>query len=273
MTDRNKYSQEYKKNYYERLELYSEITKYRASLSNIQYEGDLDESVTAANLASRGINPSILGIDISSLGGNISSSSSIDFEEAVDYTLRTNNSNINIDTKGRFTLPSNVKPAKISGGVVYPPSGSKNQYSAARIAHARQTNFAGFVSVDTDRFYFINGEENNMFAPDFASILMLISEAHRQSTGDTSPIQINSGFRAHPVDYKYSSHMWGGAVDIGTKGYQDALRWADMCYGLGLRAIAIGGRVYEGAGFVHVDCGVPYQWSYSGVPKYTGPSR
>jgi hypothetical protein len=84
---------------------------------------------------------------------------------------------------------------------------------------------------------------------------------------------INSSYRIQNPDgpgLDPGAHGWGGAVDIGAHGKADALKIADIAWGIGFRAVSIGGSLNSGLGFVHVDCGPPGSWSY-GYGSYQGP--
>lgn len=164
-----------------------------------------------------------------------------------------------------ITLPKNMKPAYLTGNTVTIPTGGRKDYHKARIMAARQSNFAGFVPISTEQFYFVHPKQNT-FAADFANILPLLYQVIAPKIG-VKKIQVNSGFRHDPVQSQWSPHMCGIAIDIGSTG-QERYTIADAAWSLGLRGVAIG------KSFVHIDCGPdPISgWSYPGVAKYRGPS-
>ena len=170
-------------------------------------------------------------------------------------------------TKSGFVIPPGIKLVTISGGRVYPPSGSRSEVHRKRIEAALASNYKGFVSVDTDKFHFLNGQKQNKFAPDYAQILYLLYDALVRAgfIKAGQKIQVNSGLRTKvDGDSKWSAHRCGCAVDIGCTG-KDRYLVANTAWGIGLRGIAVGRT------FVHVDCGPEGHWSYPGVPKYMGP--
>ena len=175
-----------------------------------------------------------------------------------------------------FVIPSAAPLVPIVMGRVKPPTGNRANFNRARINAAKNSRYAGFVRLDTSKFYFTGsgGEAaQNRFAPDFAAIMYLVYDAlvNANFVKAGEKIRINSGLRANPVASSdgtvatSSPHMGGIAVDIGAQG-ADRYKVADACWGLGIRAIAIGNS------FTHIDCGVAQSWKYGSIPKYTGPS-
>lgn len=183
-----------------------------------------------------------------------------------------NSSNLSYTvTSSGFVVPDNIKLATIKNGTVRIPSreeyGGRSPYHNARINAAKNSNYKGFVSVDTDKFWFVNGEHlQNKFAPDFAEILYLMRDALEYAgfVKKDQKIQVNSGFRSKAIDGVRGAHMNGTAVDIGVN-LNNRYLLADTCWALGLRAIAVAKT------FVHIDCAPQGSWAYSGTPKYIGP--
>lgn len=66
-----------------------------------------------------------------------------------------------------------------------------------------------------------------------------------------------------------SMHGWGGAIKLPIYGLEHGVKVADVFYSFGVRAIAIGGAIEEGRGFIHADIGPAYSWSY-GHGRYVG---
>lgn len=170
--------------------------------------------------------------------------------------------------------PDNLQVAQIVGGLVQPPSAkNRTEYNKARLEYANSTKKAGFITMDTDMFYFdtrIGGKEQNQFSPEFAQILYMLHPKikHLWKNGK---VYVNSGYRKNPASdsqgrtVEYSAHRWGGAVDIGCF-KDDRYVVADAAWNLGLRA------VFVGRTFVHIDCGPPAFYSYEDIPTYKGPS-
>lgn len=166
---------------------------------------------------------------------------------------------------GNFSLPSTIKVASISGGQIAIPTGSRTEYHKARDIAAKNSSYAGFQSINEDMYSFPNCPEENMFAPDFIPILILMHTKIAPAL-KVDKIKLNSGTRKTPIDVEWDAHMGGYAVDMGLTG-NDRYVAADICWGLGLRGVAIGNT------FVHVDAGPDpiVGWGYGSVPVYRGP--
>ena len=175
-------------------------------------------------------------------------------------------------TAGGFVVPSESSLIPIVGGKVQIPN-TRGRHFKSRIEMGKQTNYAGYVQLPKDKFWFVesvggSATLQNNFAPDFADICLLIYGTLSQ-VGIVKPggrLQINSGFRKNPVKGIQSAHMCGAALDIGTgRGSKDRYIIADALWGLGLRTIAIG------TSFVHVEPFGEAHWGYDGIPTYRGP--
>lgn len=169
-------------------------------------------------------------------------------------------------------IPKGLPAVKVSGGKVIIPTGvARGSYHKARIDYGRKINWKGFVKLDTSKFTFLNPGQNK-FAPDAAAAFNLLHSAISKSLG-WKKILITSGFRTEAIDgVTNSAHMCGCAMDIQVHGRTEALKVADIAWGLGFRGVAIGGGINRGLGFVHVDPGPDGGgWAYSPYPKYRGP--
>lgn len=198
----------------------------------------------------------------SSVSGETSGSSSYDNQSELEGRA----------TAGGFVVPAESSLVPIVGGKVQIPS-TRGRHFKSRIESGQKTNYAGYVKLPTDKFWFVESvggstAVQNNFAPDFADTCQLIYDTLLQvgyiKAG--GKLQINSGFRKNPVNGIQSAHMCGSALDIGTpRGSKDRYLIADTLWGLGLRTISVG------MSFVHVEHFGEYHWSYPGVPTYRGP--
>lgn len=204
------------------------------------------------------------GTNSSTTGSSSVSSASSDYDNQGDLEGRA--------IAGGFVVPNESSLIPIVGGKVQIPN-VRGRHFKSRIEMGKKTNYAGYVKLPTDKFWFVesvSGPEaiQNNFAPDFADTCLLIYDTLVQVgiVKSGGKLQINSGFRKNPVKGIQSAHMCGSALDIGTaRGSKDRYIIADALWGLGLRTIAVG------TGYVHVEHFGEYHWSYDGLPTYRGP--
>lgn len=163
---------------------------------------------------------------------------------------------------------------KINGGRVTPPSGSRGTYNSTLATLTHQKGILSLQSLPSDKFIEALDGCTMAVAHEFYPGILLIHEAMRQSGLLTDgKMYVNSAYRRikpGTSSLDMGAHGWGGAIDIGARGKENALKIADLCWSIGFRAVAVGGNVGGNAGFVHVDAGPPGSWGYgSGV--YKGP--
>lgn len=160
------------------------------------------------------------------------------------------------------------KEPVIAQGVVIIPAGNRSTYSSNKINQKKKEGVVGFVPLDFTRCQKNLSGCTMTVAKEAKPIFDFIFSKIEAAGIFKGKIKINSAFRNESSGTSY--HRWGGAIDIGVNGTKQAIAVADICWTHGLRAVAIGGNVLGGAGFVHIDVGPGAQWNYSNLPTYKG---
>lgn len=177
---------------------------------------------------------------------------------------------------GGGSLPGGLKAATITNGKVTPPNASRSSYNSTIAQSRRKSGFNNYATLESSKYYNNLSGCTMMVAPEFKPFVDLIHDNLRANNLlKNGKMPINSAYRVKNPEkggYDNGAHGWGAAIDIGTFGTKDALAKADVCWALGFRAVAVGGSLNAGRGFVHVEIGPPGSWSYSNYPKYTGPN-
>ena len=163
---------------------------------------------------------------------------------------------------------------KIIGGRVTPPTDPRGPYNSSLAKRAHPKGIFAMQKLPSDKFSPNLAGTTMSVAKEFYPGLLLIYEEMRKNNLLTgNKMLVNSAYRrikpgTNSLDL--GAHGWGGAIDIGAKGRKHAIQIADICWGIGFRAVAIGGNLSGGSGFTHVDGGPAASWGYgSGV--YKGP--
>ena len=163
-----------------------------------------------------------------------------------------------------------LEPIKINttASRIFISKESRANFLYKRISWGHQTEFQKFVKLNPDNFIHIarhDGYEGNRYSPDAAiAFEMFRLKCKRQK------LEILSGFRFSPQGL-LSPHEAGCAIDIKVTGVEDARKLADVAWQCGFRAIAIGGDIEGGNGFLHLDIGPKSEWGYDDIPVYNGP--
>lgn len=166
---------------------------------------------------------------------------------------------------------------QIKGGHVTPPtSANRSLYNSSRAAAAHKAGPSALQKLPSDKFQSNLDGCTMLVSPIYYPGIMLIyNEMSKNGLLTGGKMLVNSAYRVLDPDHPGGAldpgaHGWGGAIDIGTHGMKDALRIADTAWGIGFRAVAVGGSLSAGRGFVHVDCSPPGSWGY-GYGTYKGP--
>lgn len=238
--------QQWLQDYKDRLQLLAQIDADRAPKQNLFYQALLGGSTTSTT--STATSSSMVTVD------NTSSIISTGSNGTVVHT-----------PNGDITVPSSIPSATIRNGSVVLPSGVERKGQQQQLyGLVNMMNPSGFAHLSEDKFVFSYPQEN-MFMPHWVSIMNLVYEKAASVMG-ISKLHINSGLRTQPEGSGIDGHMAGIACDVGLSG-QDRYTFADMCWGLGIRAIGVGQT------FVHIDAGPEGHWDYPPVPTYYGPGR
>lgn len=164
------------------------------------------------------------------------------------------------------------KPIQINqaGLWIRPTREDRAGFLHKRLQWARSTGYEHFQQLDPKKFIHLerhDGYEGNIYSPDARQAFELF---YLKSKRDK--IEVLSGFRFSPKDL-ISPHEAGMAMDIKVYGEKDARELADIAWSCGFRAIAMGGDIKKGTGFLHIDIGPKSQWGYDDIPMYIGPGR
>lgn len=166
----------------------------------------------------------------------------------------------------------NFKPIQtdISAGHIRIPNEDRAMFLYKRINWGRKTGFKEMEKLNPEYFIHIDrhdGFEGNLYMPD----AKLAFEIFRLKS-KREKLEILSGFRFSP-EGMISPHEAGCAIDIRVYGHEDARKLADIAWACGFRAIAVGGDLEKGNGFLHLDIGPKSEWGYDDIPVYNGPGR
>jgi cell wall-associated NlpC family hydrolase len=151
-----------------------------------------------------------------------------------------------------------------------PTNTSRANFFHKRIKWGMETGYSHFQKLNPSNFIHItrhDGFEGNLYSPDAAKAFEILRLKSKREK-----LEILSGFRFSPEGL-ISPHEAGCAIDIRVYGIEDARKLADVAWACGFRAIAIGGDITSGGGFIHIDIGPKDEWGYDNIPAYRGPGR
>lgn len=170
---------------------------------------------------------------------------------------------------------SGVEIGKVVNGKIILPTQKRKDNQNALYPIVSKLGVSSFVSLDSARFSFPNGQESNLFLPHFADQLALLHRALADALG-IDKVVITSGYRREIISVEkqhsnmtVSPHMCAVSVDISAN-LDNRLTIADTAWGLGFRGIGVGKR------HVHVDGLAEGHWAetYDGESKiYYGPGE
>lgn len=159
----------------------------------------------------------------------------------------------------------------IKGGTVIPPGGNRRDYNTSLAKQTQANNGADLVALPSDKYVWYGSSSDGAAKVNkyFINALLLIyTQMEKAGMLTGNKMKVNSAYRFKSPETGAvpdpGAHGWGGAVDIGTSGLKQSVQLADLCWGIGFRAIGVGKT------FIHVDAAPAGKWSY-GYGNYTGP--
>lgn len=169
-----------------------------------------------------------------------------------------------VSASGYFTL---------NGGHITPPgtAAQRKSYNSSLAQQTLSNNGANLVALPSDKFSYSgssatgSGKVNKYF---YNALMLIYNQMQQNNMLTGGKMKINSAYRFKSPETGAvpdpGAHGWGGAVDIGTNSLKQSVQLADICWGIGFRAIGVSNT------FIHVDAGPYGIWSY-GYGKYNGP--
>ena len=170
--------------------------------------------------------------------------------------------------EGEYTY--NPVKLNVMAGYFWPHTMNRANFLYQRIQWARKNSYKVFEKLDPQHFIHVSrhdGFEGNIYSPDAKRAFEIFRLKAKRDK-----LEILSGFRFSPTGLM-SPHEAGCAIDVRVYGKKDAKELADIAWACGFRAMAIGGDIDAGTGFLHLDIGPKSQWGYDDIPIYLGPGR